>query len=243
MTARRMADKGNLGAGRIPRLRLFAALCLVAISVYGCAWSPVKPYAGSAPPHQNLYVIVSDWHSEIGIPADALPWPLASLRKMSPKARYFVFGWGQRDYYMARQPGLRDLVKAVLPSPSVVLVIPLTQPPTAFFTAGSSVFRIPVAQEGIDRLALFLWGYFAKDVQHLPRRVGDGPYPGSSFYASGATYSPFNTCNSWTAAALHVSGLPVSATGVVFAYQVVDEVRHPRQASGAAVTLTPLPPK
>ena len=190
-----------------------------------CAWSPVEPYAGQAPRLQTLYLIASGWHTEIGIPADTLPGSLASLRNESPAARYFVFGWGERDYYMARNPGLGDLLEAATPAPSVMLVIPLERSPSEFFTTGSNVFAIAVSQEGVDRLSQFLWIGLEKDPQQLPRRVGDGPYPGSSFYASSGTYSLGNTCNTWTAEALRVTGLSVSPTGVVFAHQVVNQVR------------------
>jgi len=223
--ARFMAVKGELAAVRCPCSYIVLLVTLaLACSFGGCAWSPVEPYVGRVPAHQNLYVVASGWHTEIGIPADALSGPVASLRNALPDARYFVFGWGQRDYYMARQPGLGDLVGAAIPARSVVLVIPLEQAPTVFF-ARASVLTIAVSQEGIARLSQFLWDYLETDFQHLPRRVGDGPYAGSSFYASGGTYSLANTCNTWTAEALRVTGLPVSATGVVFARQVVDQVR------------------
>lgn len=210
----------------MPSRRIISLVIVALASGFaGCAWSPVEPYAGRAPAGQNLYVVASGWHTEIGIPADALSAPLASLRSALPDTRYFVFGWGQRDYYMAQQPRFGDLVGAAIPAPSVMLVIPLKQPPPAFFT-GASVFTIAVSQEGIGRLSQFLWDYLEKDLKHLPRRVGDGPYPDTSFYASTGTYSLANTCNTWTAEALRVAGLPVSATGVVFAHQVVDQVRE-----------------
>ncbi len=203
------------------------AMVALAYGLAGCAGSPVspvEPYAGQAPKLQTLYVIASGWHTEIGVPANALTGALASLRNASPHARYFIFGWGQRDYYMAPHPGLGDLFEAAMPGPSVVLVIPLDESPTTFFIAGSSVFTIHVSQEGLDRLSQFVWDYIEKDPQHLPRRLDDGPYPGSAFYASNGTYSLSNTCNRWTAEALRVSGLPVTASGVVFADQVVGQL-------------------
>jgi hypothetical protein len=57
-------------------------------------------------------------------------------------------------------------------------------------------------------------------------RIADGPYPGSLFYASSGTYSGFYTCNTWTADALRVGGLPVSSDGVLFAGQVMDRARR-----------------
>jgi hypothetical protein len=126
---------------------------------------------------------------------------------------------------MDPNPGLGDLLRAAAPGSSVMLIIPLERAPKDFFGSGSSVFAIPVSPDGLERLSTFLWGYMEKDQQGLPRRVGDGPYAGSSFYASVGTYSLANTCNTWTAEALRVAGLPVSTAGVVFAHQVVDQLR------------------
>jgi hypothetical protein len=123
------------------------------------------------------------------------------------------------------RPDPDSATSSVRLAPSVVLIIPLEQAPTAFFTAGSNVFATPVSQDRLDRLSQFLWEYLEKDLKNLPRRIDDGPYPNSSFYASSGTYSLRNTCNTWTAEALRVAGLPVSPVGVVFAHQVVGQVR------------------
>jgi hypothetical protein len=55
--------------------------------------------------------------------------------------------------------------------------------------------------------------------------LGDGPYPGSLFYASGDTYALTHTCNTWTAEALQIGGTEVRAAGVLFAGQVMDRAR------------------
>jgi uncharacterized protein (TIGR02117 family) len=211
---------------RIGVRNIVAALALIVLccSVSGCAWSPVEPYAGDAPQRQTLYVIASGWHTEIGLPAAAMSGKLAALRDAMPGARYVVFGWGQRDYYMAPNPGLGDFLAAGFPGPSVVLVTPLSQAPAEFF-GSANVYAIPVSDDGLERLAQFLWGYIEQDAQHRPRRIGDGPYSGSIFYASTGTYSLSNTCNTWTAEALHVAGVPVSADGVVFAGGVTGQVK------------------
>ena len=211
---------------RIDARNIVAALALLVLcgSVSGCAWSPVEPYAGDAPKRQTLYVIAGGWHTEIGLPAAALSGKLTALRDAMPGARYIVFGWGQRDYYMAPNPGLGDFLAAGFPGPSVVLVIPLSQAPAEFFGSGATVYAIPVSDDGLERLAQFLWDYIEQDAQHQPRRMGDGPYSGSIFYASTGTYSLSNTCNTWTAEALHVAGVPVSAGGVVFASGVTGQL-------------------
>lgn len=203
----------------------FFAIFTLSCGLAACAWSPVESYLGHAPRLQTIYVIASGWHTEIGLAAGTLSGPIAKLRSEFPHSQYFVFGWGERDYYMAPNPGFGDLVGAVMPAPAAMLVIPIDHAPPEFFTAESSVFAIPAAQEGLDRLSRFLWDYLDTGSKDEPRRIGDGPYPQSAFYASNGTYSLGNTCNTWTAAALHVAGLPVSSAGVLFASQVVAQAR------------------
>jgi hypothetical protein len=104
-----------------------------------------------------------------------------------------------------------------------MLVIPLKMAPEAFFGA-SNTFLVYVSRDGIERLSELLWNYLAADEDRSSRRIGTGPYPESVFYASTGTYNLSHTCNTWTAEALHVTGLPVSVTGVVFAAQVLDQL-------------------
>lgn len=215
----------NLGrreGGVLEAVIVLAALCILA----GCAWSPVSPYAGDAPALETISVIVGGWHTEIGMPASAMTGSLSALSRASPGSQYFVFGWGQRDYYMARNPGLAEMLEAVVPSPAVMLVIPTGTHPSQFFATDTTVFTIPVSRAGLERLSQFLAGYIERDPNDVPRRLGEGPYPGSSFYASRGTYSLANTCNTWTAEALRISGLPVSPAGVLSAGQVVDQVQR-----------------
>jgi hypothetical protein len=88
----------------------------------------------------------------------------------------------------------------------------------------SNAVVIHVSPAGIERLSQLLWNYLATDEEGAPRRSGAGLYPESVFYASTGTYNLSHTCNTWTAEALRVTGLPVSATGVVFATQVLDQL-------------------
>jgi len=185
--------------------------------------TPVNPFTGSAARTEVIYVVSGGWHTELGLPLGAITGPLAALKPAFPSARYLVFGWGARDYYMAQNAGIGELLRAATSGPAVMLVIPLQISPEAFFGA-SNVFILPAAREGIQRLSQFLWDYLAVDKEGPPRRIGAGPYPQSVFYASTGTYNLGHTCNTWTAEALRVAGLPVNAAGVVFAGQVLDQL-------------------
>ena len=210
----------------------FAVACAFA----ACARSSLEPIVRQSSNHQTLYVIAAGWHTEIGIAADAISGPLTFLWSRSPNARYIVFGWGQRDYYMSPNPGFGELVKAAIPAPSVMLIIPLEESPAKVFTVGARVFTIPVSREGLNRLSQFLWDHLDQG-QGPPRPIGDGPYRQSSFYDATGTYSLVNTCNTWTADALGIAGLPVRSSGVVFARQVVDQVRRLATAPGGSQPL------
>ena len=148
--------------------------------------------------------------------------PLAALKAEFPSAGYLVFGWGARDYYMARNPGIGDILRAVAWGPAVMLVIPLKIAPEAFFGISNAVV-IHVSPGGIQRLSQLLWNYLAADEEGVPRRIGAGLYPESVFYASIGTYNLSHTCNTWTAEGA-AGYRPVSATGVVFAAQVLDQL-------------------
>jgi hypothetical protein len=102
-----------------------------------------------------------------------------------------------------------------------MLIIPLKMRPETFFSASI----VHVSRDGIERLSELLWSFLAADDETAPRRIGTGPYPDSVFYASTGTYNLSHTCNTWTAEALRVAGLPVRTAGVVFANQVLDQVQ------------------
>lgn len=189
-----------------------------------CASTPVAPYRGTAPATETIYVVAQGWHTGIGLATDAIAGPLAALARDFPGARYLVFGWGERDYYMAVNPGSGDLLRALFPGPSVVLVQALPDAPSATF-GDADTYALAVSREGLNRLSDYLWDAFARNEWGEVLRIADGPYPASAFYASSGTYDIDNTCNTWTAEALHVAGLPVSAAGVVSAGQVIDRVR------------------
>lgn len=201
-------------------LPLLAALSLPA----GCARSPVLPYAGAAPKDETLYLVDGGWHTEIALSRDAardLPKPLTDG---FPGARYLVFGWGARDYYMARNPGLGEALRALVPGPAVVLMLPLATSPAEAYGA-AHVIALPVSRPGLVRLSDYLWSDIAKAADGTPRRVGAGPEPGSIFFASTESYDATHTCNTWTAIALETAGLPIDPGGVVFAGGVLSQAR------------------
>ena len=142
---------------------------------------PALHLAGSATRDDVIYLIGGGWHTELGIRSQAISGPLATLKSSFPTARYLVFGWGARDYYMAENPGIGELMRAVLPSPAAMLVAPLEVLPY-ISAAADNTFALPISRAGVNRLSAFLWDDLAKDEEGMPRRIGAGPLPQSFFY-------------------------------------------------------------
>jgi uncharacterized protein (TIGR02117 family) len=217
--------RGGEGWGRLP---LFAALLLLA----ACAATPVAPYAGTAQKEETLYLIAGGWHTEIALSREAAQGLPQDLLARFPQARYLVFGWGARAYYTAADPGAGDALRALFPGPAVTLVIPLALSPHAAFS-GNEVLALPVSKPGLARLDAYLAASFALE-QGAPRPVAAGPEPGSLFFPSSERYDATHTCNTWTAEALHVAGLPIDPAGVVFAGQVMRQARPIAIGGGGA---------
>ena len=207
--------------------RALLGACLAAGALQplpGCRSTPLPTYQEAPAAGVTIYVIAAGWHTEIALPVQAIHDPLRAVAPDFPGARYLSFGWGERNYYMARAPTVGDAMSALFPGPAVLLVTPLYGPPRAS-RPSAQVFELGLSTAGLDRLSNHLWAAFEKSGDGTPRRLAAGPGPGSVFYAATGTYSASYTCNTWTAEGLRVAGVPVSSAGVVFAGELTDQLR------------------
>lgn len=171
-------------------------------------------------------MLVEGWHTGLVIPAKALGPGLNGLRETYPQARYLAFGWGNRAYYTAPHPGSGSALRALLPSVSVLYVRALPAMPSKTLPLGSSVHWLCASALGMRKLDTFLAHYVRRKRDGQPIRLERGPWPHSEFFASTKHYDALHTCNTWTAAALSFAGLPVRSTGVLFAHQVMSQIRN-----------------
>lgn len=200
-------------------MRFGFLLCLALVS--GCASVPQDAAIpdGSA----RIYVVERGWHTDIGLPVDEVPAPLASLEGGFPGIRYMVFGFGERAYYMARDESSFTMLGALFPSDSAILLTALRAPPDVAF-ADYRVATLRLPQSGVDRIAGAIWRSLEKRDDSAVR-LADGPYQGSVFYAGSETYDALYTCNTWTASLLRDAGFPVS-TRVLFAGDVMRQAEQ-----------------
>jgi uncharacterized protein (TIGR02117 family) len=151
-----------------------------------------------------------------------LAWPLTDD---FPDAAYLEVGWGDKDFYQARDPHWALAAKAVLlPTASVLHVAGFSGSVAGEFP-GSEILSIRLSPEAFERLSHHVADSIATNTAGQANALGPGLYGQSRFYMSRDTYHAFNTCNVWTARALRAAGCPVTPAGAVTVDDLLRQVR------------------
>lgn len=201
------------------------SILLVVLLAFACA-RPIAELYSSADDEkaQIIFVVIYGWHTGIIVKKDDLPEPVWPEAKDFPDVRYVEFGWGDRDYYQAPDPGLGLALKAALwSSGSVLHVTGFNVAPETYFR-GSEIFQIDLSQKALQQLIRFISNTFLRSAPATPAEARPGLYPESRFYSANGKFHLFRNCNTWVAEALHAAGLPLTPAYVVTAgnlrYQV-----------------------
>jgi uncharacterized protein (TIGR02117 family) len=173
----------------------------------------------------RVYVIDRGWHTDIGLPTAELRGRLALIAKDFPGATSLTIGFGDRAYLLDRDTNFFDMVRALLPGRAALLVTGLSAPPESAFGT-DNVVTLAITKPQLHALESFVANSFTTDRAGRPVRLADGPYQGSLFFASDATYGAFYTCNTWTAESLRAAGYAVPTMLVILAPQVMAGARH-----------------
>jgi len=214
------------------------SLLLLILSLSGCADKPpALTRESSAGP--QVAVIERGLHADLALPVDRIQGA-AGLAQLSPQARYLVIGFGDRDYYLSPSGKLVGVFAAFWPGPGALLVTALKTAPEEAF-AEDDVIEVPMNQAGFDRIALYVWNSFRLE-DGVPRALGEGPYPGSAFYATDRIYGLFDNCNSWVAAGLAEGGVQIDPEGIFLARQIMNRLKAYRQGGAVPSEQTAVEP-
>lgn len=203
------------------------AMALVLILVLaGCAGPATLPASApdEAPADFVVYVVSNGWHSGIVVPRSALGERVPESADF-PDAAWFEFGWGDRDYYPAEDPGVAMALSAALvPTPAVVHLagfqdLPLRRGPD------EETIAVPVSAAGLTRLVTALDRAFDRGGAPRAESVAPGLYPSSLFYPAHGEFHAFNTCNTWVAARLQAARPELDGHGVQTASDLMGRVR------------------
>jgi uncharacterized protein (TIGR02117 family) len=176
----------------------------------------------------TITVVERGWHTDVCIRNEDAGL-LESLAQGFDGAHFLCFGFGERQYVVTRTHGPLVALSALFPSQAALLMTVLRDAPGEAF-GRSNVVTLWITRSGLTRLQAFLQQSIENDAAGRPIRLGEGPYPGSVFFAGTGTYDAFYTCNTWTADVLRSAGLPVEGA-VLFAGDLMYKVRQlPNQA-------------
>ncbi len=180
----------------------------------------------------TLYVVSHGWHTGVVVPTRAVApgaWPEAAALA---HAHHLEIGWGDRDYYPARDPGVGDALHAAfVPGPGVLHIVAVHGRLAEAFPA-SDIVALAVTPQGLAGLIAYVRASYERDATGAPIALGPSLYGEGRFYASVERFHLFNTCNVWTARALRAAGLPVASS--LTAEGLMQEVRRIAAEQAAA---------
>lgn len=195
---------------RVHRLiGLFAAICLSA-----CGSVPnIPPTADDC---MTIRLWSNGWHVNLALPAEAFEED-HPVRALFPDARYFLIGWGERDFYMATEAGFWKGLKAIIPpSPSAVQIIAADAPVEDALWPARDLVTLAISHSGAEQLARGIAESLTYDEGGMPIILGEGRVSGASYFLTAReNFHLFNMCNHWTARRLRQAGVPVRA-GISF---------------------------
>ena len=173
----------------------------------------LDPAVGGEAPTRRILLLASPIHTDIAVPIDADTLAEfgflrdAGLPVDHPDARWMLFGWGSRAYYMAT-PELSDtsfgpLFKALTLDASVMHVEILG----ALDETHPAVTGLTVSQAGLGRMLAFIRATFTEK-DGVPEHVEGAHYGATdAFFEANGSFNALIGCNTWTARALRQAGL------------------------------------
>ena len=195
--------------------RLLAILVSALSLMVGTGAADQPESDGDLPAHQ-VWLVSERWHTSIVLDrANIVASDLLPEASDLDEARFLAFGWGDKSYYMAKDPGLGTALRAALGgTPAVLHVGGLASVPRDR-PGNRRVITRPLSAEAFESLVGAISGTFVRSTSAPARPISRGLFPYSYFYSATGEFHLFNTCNTWAARMLQAAGLDVSPDGVV----------------------------
>ncbi|MEN8257680.1 MAG: TIGR02117 family protein [Thermodesulfobacteriota bacterium] len=195
-----------------------------------------KPYAvkyiemSAVIEQEEIFIVNHGWHTGIVVPAKRIQNQLPKLRERFGDIPYIEFGWGDKDYYQAKEITSGLTLKAILwPTESVIHAVAVPKKADKYF-ANSVVEILCLSGREYSSLLRFISNSFYKDEHSEIVELKGGIYGNSQFYKGVGVFYFMNTCNKWTAKGLKSAGMDISPTFKLTADSIMDYVKEYRQA-------------
>jgi len=205
----------------------FLLIALIIFLAIGC----LLPFVEQKLPEgkknvKRLFFANYGWHSALVMKrADIQAAILPEIRDF-PDAEYLEFGWGDRAYYQAADPGFFLALKAAFFSGGSVLHVVGFKGPVAGVFSNTEMIELGASEEAFQQLVKYISQSFSRTPETSPAEVRPGLHANSRFYPATGRFHLFRTCNTWVASALHAAGFPVSPASAVTAGSLSRQVRE-----------------
>ncbi len=201
------------------RLACLAWLCAACA---GTGQAPPPPCTADC---AVVHVINHGWHSALALRVTDIPPGLLPEATDFPGSDHLEFGWGDRDYYQADDPGPWLTLKAACwPTNSVLHVAGFSGSVNRQFDGYESV-RLELTRERFQRLAEFVDQGFDRQGKFKADPLRPGYGLNSRFYPARGTFHLFNTCNSWIAQALAAAGYSMGVLDPITTDELMTRLR------------------
>lgn len=183
----------------VPALYLLAALGLALIPVNQ---DFVQPQDGI-----DIQLVSNGIHVDFLVPvkASVMDWSQklsrSTFRAVDDDARYLLFGWGSRAFYL-ETPRWSDLkvknvLKAVFWPSATVAHVQYVQ--GTFLEDGDACRSVRISEDAYRKLCAFIEASIQRDASDAFQPIAGKSYSDTdNFYEGVGSYHAFNTCNSWT---------------------------------------------
>lgn len=206
-------------------------VCLLfAVAIASCTGGPEisrhpAPIDDSSSIKSTIYVTSNGWHSGIVIKKDNLPPETIPEARDFPEALFLEFGWGDAEFYPAKEATIgMTLSAALVPTDAVLHVAGLNVSPDIRYP-DDEVIPLSINVEGLYRLINFIDASFDRGEEERAASTGQGLHANSFFYPARGRFHMFNTCNTWSARALASAGFSIREKGTHSAEALMSQVR------------------
>ena len=184
----------------------------------------------AAAEQEEIYIVSHGWHTGFVVPAKRIQNQLPKLRKRFGDIPYIEFGWGDKDFYQAKEITTGLTLNAILwPTESVIHAVAVPKKVDKYFV-NSTVEILCLSGKEYSSLLRFISESFYKDEHGEILELKSGIYGNSQFYKGVGNFYFMNTCNNWTAKGLKSAGMDISPTFKLTAGSIMDYVKKYRQA-------------
>lgn len=209
----------------VKKLCRLVIILAAAMPLAACA-APASPRMGETV--ASIRVVSTDWHTSIvmdraDIPVDSIP-ESADF----PAVRFLEFGWGDAEFYQAKDPTIAMTLRAGLwPTSSVLHVGGFSAKPVDRYPK-AVIETVNFDAKGFAAVVDFIDRSFERNDEVRVQSIGPGLSSDSRFYPAKRNFHILYTCNTWTARALKDGGLDIDVGTSKIANSLMSQIREAR---------------